>query len=418
MVRALYNLLLHLALPAVLLRLWWRGRREPGYRADWAQRFGVYAVAADQPLIWLHAVSLGETLAAQPLVAALRARYPEHCLLVTHMTATGRAAAQRLYGNDAIIAFLPYDLPWAADRFFAHFSPVLGIVMETEVWPNLAHVARQRKLPLVLANARLSAKSYAAYQRVDWLLRPAFGGFDVCAQTPADAARLARRGARSVVVTGNLKFDTAPVGAPQAQIDALRNIVGARRVFLAASTRDGEEEQLLDALARHPLAGIVIVLVPRHPQRFDAVARLLSGRGVAYLRRSENRALPADCNVVLGDSMGEMAAYYAVSECAFIGGSLMPLGGQNMIEAAALGVPALFGPHTFNFADAAEQAVAAGAAIRIEDAAALCTQVAQLLADTARRSAMSAAGRAFCASHRGATARTMEVVERQLSMRR
>ena len=432
MIRALYNLLLHLAMPAVLTRLWWRGRREPGYREDWAQRFGRYAApvgdacaarqvagaraaaqpTAAQPLIWLHAVSLGETLAAQPLIAALRERYPAHRLLVTHMTATGREAAQRLYGEVATLAFLPYDLPWAVARFFAQFAPVLGIVMETEVWPNLARAAAARGVPLLLANARMSPKSHAGYLRAGALLRTAFGSFDACAQTAADGARLTELGARSVLVTGNLKFDTAPVSVEQEQVDALRRIVGAGRVFLAASTREGEEALLLDALARHPLGGSVIVVVPRHPQRFDEVAALLARRGIVYVRRSENRPLPAGCQVVLGDSMGEMPAYYALADCAFIGGSLVPLGGQNMIEAAALGVPALFGPHTFNFSEAAQQAVLAGAALRVDDADALCREVASLLSDAARRDAMGAAGRAFCAGHRGATGRTMEVVGR------
>lgn len=468
--RALYNVVLHLALPLVLLRLWWRGRREPGYRVDWAQRFGRYAPwpvpglltaqhteqaveqaveqaarqaarqaagqaanpasSARQPLIWLHAVSLGETLAAQPLIAALRARYPQHRLLVTHMTATGREAAERLYGREtgsqaesaaggntdhaALIAFLPYDLSWAVNQFFDHFAPVLGIVMETEVWPNLFHAAQARGMPLLLANARMSEKSYAGYQRFRSWLRPAFGALQVCAQSAADAARLSDLGAQLMMVTGNLKFDTAPAAAPAAQVQALRQMAGTRPVFLAASTREGEEELLLDGLTRHPLDDATIIIVPRHPQRFDAVAALLARRGLTYVRRSENRALPARCNILLGDSMGEMPAYYAVADCAFIGGSLVPVGGQNMIEAAALGVPALFGPHTFNFAEAAQQAVAVGAAIRVVDADGVCTQAAALLRDAARRSAMGEAGRAFCAAHRGATARTMEAVERLL----
>ena len=424
----------------MLLRLWWRGRREPGYRVDWAQRFGRYAPwpvppaghasAVRQPLIWLHAVSLGETLAARPLIAALRARYPLHRLLVTHMTATGREAAGRLYGRKtgsetsietggtadqaALIAFLPYDLSWAVNQFLDHYSPVLGIVMETEVWPNLFHAAQARGIPLLLANARMSEKSYAGYQRFPRLLRPAFGALQVCAQSAAGAARLSDLGARLMMVTGNLKFDTVSTAAPPEQVHALRQLVGTHPVFLAASTREGEEELLLDALARHPLDNTIIIIVPRHPQRFDAVAAVLARRGRAYARRSEHRPLPAGCNILLGDSMGEMPAYYAVADCAFIGGSLVPVGGQNMIEAAALGVPALFGPHTFNFVEAAQLAVAVGAAIRVENADDVCVQAAALLRDTTRRGAMSEAGRAFCAAHRGATARTMVAVERLL----
>lgn len=437
--RLLYNLLLHLALPLVLARLWWRGRREPGYREAWAQRFGIYPqrAAAAAPLIWLHAVSLGETLAARPLVLALRERYPQHRLLITHMTATGRAAARREYGALAELAWLPYDFPWAMRRFLDHFAPALGIVMETEVWPNLARCAQQRGTRLLLANARLSERSARGYRRAAALLRPAFGAFDVCAQTTADAERLRGLGVRTLSITGNLKFDTAVTAAPASTVAALRALTGARSVFLAASTREGEEALLLDAMARTlptpaapavppvpptvrappvpptvraPLGGAVTVIVPRHPQRFDEVANLLEKRQVRFVRRSAAMVMPDDCTVLLGDSMGEMPAYYALADCAFVGGSLVPVGGQNMIEACARGVPALYGPHTFNFADAAAQAVAAGAALRIADADELMRAVGGLLSDAAQRRAMGDAGRAFCAAHRGATARTMKVV--------
>ena len=444
MARLLYNLLLHLALPLVLLRLWRRGRREPGYRAGWAERFGSYrfstatdlraamypvtataataahaSVARDTPaapLIWLHAVSLGETLAARPLAQALRERYPGHRLLITHMTATGRAAAVSEYGAIAQLAWLPYDLPWAMDRFFDHFSPVLGIVMETEIWPNLARSAQARGVRLLLANARMSARSERSYRRALPLVRPAFAAFDVCAQTTADATRLTGLGAHTASITGNLKFDTAVAEVPPDAAAKLLALAGGRPVFLAASTREGEEALLLDALARQPLPGVVTVIVPRHPQRFDEVAALLDKRGVPYCRRSAGAVLPDDCAVLLGDSMGEMPLYYAMADCAFIGGSLVPVGGQNMIEAAALGVPALYGPHTFNFTEAATQAVEAGAALRVTDAGALLQTVKALLTDPARRALMREAGRRFCAAHRGATARTMKAVAGLLSV--
>ena len=452
--RLAYNLLLHLALPLVLLRLWWRGRREPGYRADRGQRFGFYqpapathpaaatatpasvgleaeglasvalgteslateALATEaMPLIWLHAVSLGETLAARPLVQALRERYPGHRLLITHMTATGRAAALREYGAIAQLAWLPYDLPWAMQRFFVHFAPALGVVMETEVWPNLSHCAQAHGVPMLLANARLSARSERGYRRVRPLVQAAFAGFDACAQTAADGARLSALGARTISITGNLKFDTAMASVPPAALASLRALTGTRPVFLAASTREGEEALLLDALARHPLAcqalgNVLTVIVPRHPQRFDEVAALLEQRRLGFCRRSAASVLAADCAVLLGDSMGEMPLYYALADCAFIGGSLVPVGGQNMIEAAALGVPTLYGPHTYNFTEAAEQAVAAGAALRVSDADDALRTAKDLLADPARRALMREAGRAFCATHRGATARTMKVV--------
>lgn len=253
MLRPLYTLLWHLALPLLPLRLWWRGRREPGYRESIGERFGRYGPPPAGPVIWLHAVSLGETRAAQPLVRALRSRFPDHALVVTHMTATGREAARSLYGDFATFAFLPYDLPWAVRRFVAHFRPQLGVVMETEVWPNLVRACRAAGVPVLLANARLSEKSARGYARVATLARAALADFAaIGAQTAADAERLAALGARTVEVTGNLKFDVTPPADTEARAAALRALCGERAVFLAASTREGEEALLLDALARAP----------------------------------------------------------------------------------------------------------------------------------------------------------------------
>jgi 3-deoxy-D-manno-octulosonic-acid transferase len=413
MLRALYTLVLHLALPLLPLRLWWRGRKEPGYRRDIAQRFGRYGPRPDRPVIWLHAVSLGETRAAQPLVAALRARYPDHALLVTHMTATGREAAASLYGESATLAFLPYDFPWAVRRFVAHFRPVLGILMETELWPNLLRECRARGVPVLLVNARLSEKSARGYARIASLARATLGDLAaIGAQTEADAARLTGLGAPAVTVTGNLKFDLAPAPAMLERGRELRALFGGRTVFLAASTREGEEALLLDALARAPLAGALVVIVPRHPQRFDEVAPLLADRGIAFVRRSEARPVPPACGYVLGDSMGELVAYYAAADIAFVGGSLVPFGAQNLIEACAVGVPVAVGPSTFNFAQAAEEAVKVGAAIQVPDADALVREVTRLAADADARRRMGEAGKRFCAAHRGATGRTMALVER------
>ena len=412
MLRALYTLCLHLALPFLPLRLWWRGRREPGYRRDIGQRFGRYGAPPDRPVIWIHAVSLGETRAAQPLVSALRARYPDHALLVTHMTATGREAAASLYGELATLAFLPYDFPWAVRRFVAHFRPVLGVLMETELWPNLVRECRARGVPLLLANARLSEKSARGYARIDSLARETFSDLTVVgAQTAADAARLAALGAPAVTVTGNLKFDLAPPPAMLERGRELRALFGERPVFLAASTREGEETLLLDALARTPLAGALIVIVPRHPQRFDEVAALMRSRGIEFVRRSEARPVPPGCHYALGDSMGEMTAYYAAADLAFVGGSLVAFGAQNLIEACAVGTPVAIGPSTFNFAQAVDEAVKAGAAIQVPDADSLVRESARLLADAGARRRMGEAGKRFCAAHRGATERTMALVE-------
>jgi 3-deoxy-D-manno-octulosonic-acid transferase len=415
MLRALYNLALHLVLPYIPLRLWWRGRKEPAYRQHLGQRFGRYAAHPPQPVIWLHAVSLGETRAAQPLVNALRARYPDHALLVTHMTATGREAATNLYGEFATLAFLPYDLPWAVRRFVGHFRPRLGIVMETELWPNLLRECRRAGVPVLLANARLSEKSAAGYRRIGSLAQAALADLAaVAAQTEADATRLAALGARDVAVTGNLKFDSTAPPELVARGRELRRLFGERPVLLAASTREGEEALILDALARAPLAGALTVIVPRHPQRFDEVAGLLRSRGLAFGRRSEARPLPAAAAFALGDSMGEMTAYYAAADVAFIGGSLLPYGAQNLIEACAVGAPVLIGPSTYNFAQAAAEAAAAGAVVQVADADGLVREAGRLLADRTARERMGEAGRRFCAAHRGATGRTMAIVERLL----
>jgi 3-deoxy-D-manno-octulosonic-acid transferase len=411
-----YRLALWLLLPWVLLHLWWRGRRQSGYREHWAERFGRYRARPTRPVIWLHAVSVGETRAAEPLVRALTARYPGHELVLTQMTPTGRETALQLYGGAATIVYLPYDYRGAVARFLERFRPRLGILMETEIWFNLVEACAQRGVPLLLANARMSEKSARGYELVAPLVRTALARLGaVSAQTRADAERLERLGARGVEVTGNLKFDVAV--APQLlDLGALlKQRIGTRPVLLAASTREGEEELVLEALPRIRVEGLLLLLVPRHPQRFGEVAALLDKRRLSYLRRSDNRALPADCRVLLGDSMGEMAAYYAACDLAFIGGSLLPYGGQNLIEACAVGRPLLFGPHMYNFAEASRQALAAGAAIEVADAAALGDRAGALLADRATLARMSQAAIAFSRAHQGATARNLAICERLLS---
>ena len=412
--RALYNLLLVVLLPVLPIRLWWRSRREPGYRQHMGERFGFYATRPTRPIIWLHAVSLGETRAAQPLVNALRELYPDHQLLITHMTATGRTASEELFPG-ALIAYLPYDYPFAIRRFLQHFKPRIGVLMETEIWPNLIRECRRRVTPLVLANARLSARSAKAYSRVAAFAREVFKGLTaVGAQSEADAARLAGLGAVNIAVTGNIKFDVSAPADVDALAAQLRAQFGDRPILLAASTREGEEALILDALARRPLTdslvNTLVVIVPRHPQRFDAVAALLRRRGIPFVRRSSNQPVPHDCGAVIGDSMGELAAYYRASDVAFVGGSLLPFGAQNLIEACAAGVPVLIGPSSFNFAQAAELAIESRAAHRVESADDLVSVARQLLADRAQRRLMGRRGEEFAAAHRGATARTVAIL--------
>jgi 3-deoxy-D-manno-octulosonic-acid transferase len=406
--RVVYTLLWLVALPFVPVRLWWRGRREPGYREHIGERYGRYASPACPGVIWVHAVSLGETRAAVPLVDRLKRAHPDATVLITHMTATGRAAGHMLFGDRVIQAWLPYDAPFAVRAFLAHFKPRVGLLMETELWPNLVALARAAAVPIYLVNARMSRRSAAGYARVRALSRPMLAALSgVAAQTEADAARLAALGAPAAVVTGNLKFDVAVPDTAEALGREFRDRFGAARpVWVAASTRDGEEAMLVEALAARSLpAAALTVIVPRHPQRFAAVAELLRNRGIPFVRRSSNAPVPADTPVVLGDSMGEMPGYYAAADVVFVGGSLLPLGGQNLIEPIASGRPTLVGPHMFNFAEATEKALAAGAAVEVADATALIAKVGELFADASRREAMRAAALAFHAAHRGAADR-------------
>lgn len=410
-----YTLLWLLALPFVLLRLLWRGRRQPGYVRHLGERFGRYRVRAPGAVIWVHAVSVGETRAAEPLVRALLEHWPEHSVLLTHMTPTGRDTSRALFGNDARVlrAYLPYDIGCFTHAFLRHFRPRFGVVMETELWPNLLAACRRRRIPVMLANARLSERSARRYARLPALTALTMRALSVIgAQSAADAARLSQLGARRVSVTGNIKFDIAPPAAALQLALTLRGRIGTRPVVLAASTREGEEALLVEAFARQAAADVLLLLVPRHPQRFDDVAAGVAAARLKLQRRSANAAVDADTRVLLGDSMGEMFAYYATADVALIGGSWLPLGGQNLIEACAVGTPVVVGPHTFNFQLIAEEAVRCGAALRADDADAGVALALALLADAPRREAMAAAGRGFATLHQGATRRTVEILAR------
>lgn len=402
----LYRLALVLASPLIPVRLLWRGRHEHGYLRHWGERLAL-GPAPVSGALWIHAVSVGEMRAAQPLVAALRTAHPELPLLFTCMTPTGRVTAEALYGAFAQIVYLPYDTAGAMRRFLRRARPRVGILMETELWPNLIHAAARSDVPLVLANARLSERSARGYARLPALTRTCLRRIDlVAAQSEADAARLLWLGASSVHVTGNLKFDIAPPPLLLQRGAAWRVQWGERPVLLAASTREGEEAPILRAFAARAPADVLLVLVPRHPQRFDAVADLIEAMGLRSERRSTlgGAMLKADTRVLLGDSLGEMFAYYAACDVAFVGGSLLPLGGQNLIEPASVGRPVLVGPHTFNFDAATQRAIEAGAVLRVEDADALIDSALKLLDDAPARARMGEAGQAFAEAHRGAAA--------------
>ncbi|MBI5752552.1 MAG: lipid IV(A) 3-deoxy-D-manno-octulosonic acid transferase [Hydrogenophilales bacterium] len=414
MPRLLYSLILYLLLPFIPLRLLWRARKQPEYLSRWSERFGFYCTATTHPMIWIHAVSVGETRAATPLIDALQARYPTHRILLTCMTPTGRAAGNQLYGARVTQVYLPYDYPGAVRRFLTCFQPSFGLLMETELWPNLIAACKTRGVPLALINARLSEKSARGYAHFGSLISAALENLPlICAQSAADAERLQQLGATNVSITGNLKFDVAPPTDIAEQAKHLRELLGnERRVLLAASTREGEEALLLDAFSAQ--SNFLLVIVPRHPQRFDDVAALLAALNIPYQRRSENAPIRAETRVVLGDSMGEMFTYYGAADVAIIGGSLLPYGGQNLIEACALGVPVIIGPHTYNFTQVAQDAIAAGAALRVVDASAAMAQAQRLLEDTKAEKQMSNAAREFAAAHRGAVEKTIVTIEETL----
>jgi 3-deoxy-D-manno-octulosonic-acid transferase len=369
------------------------------------------------PLLWVHAVSVGETRAAQPLIEALLADYPGHGILLTHMTPTGRATGHSLFGKyDARLrqCYLPYDTGWMTSRFLRHFKPRICILMETEVWPNLMAQCVRHGVPVALVNARLSERSLRKGERLGTLMSDAARAMHcVGAQTEEDAARIRKLGAPEVAVTGSIKFDVTPPEEMLARGAALRALIGPRPVFLCASTREGEEALILDALKPTDLGDALLVIVPRHPQRFDEVAAMVAQHGLRLQRRSTlgEAALAQDVRVLLGDSMGEMFAYFAACDAAFIGGSLLPLGGQNLIEACAVGKPVLIGPHTFNFSAVSDDAVTAGAAVRVDDAHSMLAAAARLLRDASERHRMGAAATAFAQQHRGATVRTMKLLQ-------
>lgn len=419
--RRLYSLVLWLLLPYIFWHLIWRARKQPEYLHHIGERFGFYVAPGKRPIIWLHAVSVGETRATQTLVSRLRTLYPEHQILLTHTTPTGRAASEQIYADNVLRVYLPYDYPFAVQRFLRCFRPQLGILLETEIWFNLIHACQKNGTPLLLLNARMSQKSATRYARFARLTHNALQQLSgIAAQTTDDAARLTKLGAQHVSVMGNLKFD---IRAPTKLLELgrqLRTQFGVtRKVFLAASTRDGEEAMLLDMLQKLSLTHLLLVIVPRHPQRFSAVAALLEQRGIRFQYRSENRAVAVGVQVLLGDSMGEMFAYYAAADIAFIGGSLLPYGGQNLIEACAVGTPVLIGPHTHNFAEATRWAVKAGAALQVKDSAQLAEELERLLATTATPAALHAM-RLHCSefvnAHRGATDKALRIIKPLLDL--
>ena len=471
LILALYSTAMWCAQPFLRRKLARRGRAEPVYLAHIEERFGYYddndndndndkaetqsamqGSASDQRFVWVHAVSLGETRVAGVLIAALRKRLPDMRLLLTHGTATGRAEGQRLLKAGDVQVWQAWDTPAIVERFIAHFQPRIGILMETELWPNMAATCAKHGIPLVIANARLSEKTYASTSKFAWLARPAYQSLTaVWAQSAADARRFEALGASVQGVFGNIKFDASVDTTQLAQGRTWRAKL-ARPVLMFASSREGEELQLLDYLQKNrsnkPIAGVNVtfdaikniaknesavfptdsrvqwLIVPRHPQRFDAVADLIRAQGFKVSRRSAWRSDGQDSTgstetdltqtILLGDSLGEMALYYGMSDVALLGGSFEPLGGQNLIEAAACGCPVVMGPSTFNFAEAAQLAVQSGAAFQLDALPQAVQRVDALLATDGDLDAARAASVAFAAAHQGAADKTAAAIPAML----
>jgi 3-deoxy-D-manno-octulosonic-acid transferase len=416
-----YTALIYMVALLLPFKLLWRGLKQPEYHDHVGERYGFYSQQVSAPLIWVHCVSVGETRATQPLIQALLKQYPQHQILMTHGTPTGRETGRTILGREmasgrVLQAYLPVDTPDAAKRFLNHFNPVIGLLMETELWFHLIDQATQRQIPVALLSARLSEKSARGYARLGSLTRRCLQSLSlVAAQTDADAQRLQALGANNVMVCGNLKFDVNPPVDSVAKGVYLREQLGTRRtVFMAASTREAEEPMILDAVQSLDAAQskLLLLLVPRHPQRFAEVEGLLKVRGLRYVLRTDlKQTIDPDVQVVLGNSMGEMYIYYAASDFAVMGGSLQPLGGQNLIEAATMGVPTILGPHMFNFSQVTQEAVAANAAVQLADVSGLSIQVDTLARNVEKRKAMSQAAKAFTVQHRGTTQRLMAAIE-------
>lgn len=412
--RTLYTLLFHLGLPLVALRLAWRAWRAPAYARRIGERFALGLPPLKPGGIWVHAVSVGESIAAAPMVRELMARHPDLPITLTCMTPTGSERIQALFGDRVQHCYLPYDLPWAASRFLDRVRPKLAVIMETELWPNHIHQCARRRIPVVLANARLSARSARGYARFAKLTAPMLAELDwIAVQTEAEAERFRQLGARPecVGVTGSIKYDLTIDPALPARAAELRAAWGAsgRPVWIAASTHAGEDEIILAAhravLAQRPDA--LLILVPRHPERFTSVYELSRQSGFASQRRSSGESVAAQTQVLVGDTMGELLFLYALADSAFVGGSLVPNGGHNLLEPAALGKPVLSGPHLFNFLEIAAQLRDAGALLEVDGAEALARDVEGLWADVARAAAMRDAGLGVLRANQGALERLL-----------
>ncbi|MEW8325552.1 MAG: lipid IV(A) 3-deoxy-D-manno-octulosonic acid transferase [Candidatus Thiodiazotropha sp.] len=418
--RYLYTLIFTLLIPVYLLRIYWRGFRAPAYRKRWLERFGFFETPVEQSGIWVHAVSVGEVQAVAQLVGRLIDRYPDMPLLITTTTPTGADRVKAMFGNDVTHRYAPIDLPWVVRRFLGAYQPRLLILVETEIWPNLIHYAKLEGMPTLLANARLSVRSARGYHRVAGLTREALRNLTLIApHAEADAERFHTLGARpeKIEVIGSIKFDVHLPGSLLERVDVLRREWGGQRpVWIAASTHEGEDELILQAHAsiRQVLPDALLVLVPRHPERFERVGQLVEDAGFSLVKRTQQLPCEKETAVFLGDTMGELTLFLGASDVAFIGGSLVSHGGHNILEATAQGVAVLFGPHMFNFSEISELFLQHQAAVQVDSVESLAEQVAKWLSDASERSRVGEAGRELVEKNRGALDRLIRLVERLL----
>lgn len=417
----LYTVLLTVAMPLIVARLIWRGFRSPAYWHRWPERFGtVPQLSAEKPIIWCHAVSVGEVQASRPLIQSLQTQYPHHQILITTMTPTGSERVQSLFADSVAHCYLPYDLPFLIKRFLKRVHPVFGIIMETEIWPNILLECKQQSIPVVLANARMSARSAKAYHRLPSFTKTVLRSLSlIAAQSDNDRQRFIELGAdpEHTQTTGNLKFEIRLPASLSEECAIMRRFWDeSRPVLVAASTHEGEEEIILDACkqVRDIFPTLLLILVPRHPERFDRVATLSQRNGLKTLRRSDKLACSEDVQVLIGDTMGELLLFYGASDLAFIGGTLVPHGGQNLLEPAALGRAVITGPHYFNFQEISKQFIKTGAAIEIHNAETLTDAVIKLLKDPEKRASMGEAGQRLIAESQGATQRLLGLINKHI----
>jgi 3-deoxy-D-manno-octulosonic-acid transferase len=416
LLRYLYQIMLYLAAPFILFRLWYRAQQSPGYGHRWWQRFGFLPSLAQPAVIWIHAASVGEVVAAAPLVQGLKQHYPHYHLVFTTATATGAQRLKQLLSDHVQHCYVPYDFPGAIKRFLRRIHPQLIIIMETELWPNLLHYAHHQHIPILLANARLSENSAQGYRWLGSLMQEMLQNITlIAAQTPADAERFLKLGANAtrVIVGGNLKFEMRlPDDLAQRGLLLRENLGVDRPIWIAASTHAGEDELILQAhrQIQSALPNCLLILVPRHPERFDAVAQLCQQQGFRLTRRSTNKnALESE--VFLGDTLGELLLFYAAGDVAFVGGSLIPQGGHNLLEPAAVGVSIVTGPHVFNFAAITKLFFENDAAIQVKDATQLAPIILQLLINKTRREQLTQHAQRIIQQNQGVLQRYLDWIK-------